>query len=209
MRVALAWTNNMKRCVGPGRGRFAWLAMAALVVSAALPGTAAARNWNPFSAESAYKFSLTGKVVHVADGDTFTLLVEGERQRIRMASIDAPEITKGPDRPGQPMAQVSRRTLSDLIAGRTLTLQCFEKDRYGRNICDVPLPDGPTANRQMVAKGMAWVNMEGRGKFMRDRALPELEQKAKQERLGIWRDATPIPPWVWRYDCWKLSQCGR
>ncbi|WP_245152500.1 thermonuclease family protein [Allopusillimonas soli] len=152
-------------------------------------------------------FSLTGSVVHVADGDTFTLLVNGRRERIRMASIDAPETTKDADRPGQPYAQASRKALSDLLAGRTLTLQCYERDRYERSICNVPLPDGSTANRRQVEAGMAWANMEKQGRFMRDESLPELENKARGQKLGIWRDQAPVRPWEWRYRCWQKQQC--
>ena len=38
--------------------------------------------------------TLTGKVVRIADGDTFTLLVNKKQHRIRLHGIDAPE-TKG------------------------------------------------------------------------------------------------------------------
>lgn len=157
--------------------------------------------------ETSGKYELKGRVVSVADGDTFTLLVNGRQERIRMASIDAPEVTKSRERPGQPMAQVSKNALAEMVAGKTLALACFEKDRYGRNVCDVPLSDGTTANQRQVAAGMAWANMEGRGKFMRDPKLPELEQKARQARLGLWSSADPIKPWAWRYDCWQKGKC--
>jgi endonuclease YncB( thermonuclease family) len=152
-------------------------------------------------------FLLEGKVVRVADGDTFTLLVRGRQERIRMASIDAPEVTKNPDQPGQPYAQASRDALAGLIAGKTLSLRCFERDRYDRNICDVPLAEGGTANRRQVEAGMAWANLEKRGRFMRDEALPDLERQARKQRAGLWRDRDPVQPWVWRYQCWQKHQC--
>ncbi|UHL66014.1 thermonuclease family protein [Paralcaligenes sp. KSB-10] len=152
-------------------------------------------------------YALTGRVVRVADGDTFTLLVDGRQQRIRMASIDAPETTKDSQQPGQPMAQASKKSLADMIAGQTLSLICFEHDQFGRNVCDVPLGDGSTANQKQVAAGMAWANMEGRGKYMRDAKIPELEQHARQAKLGLWQEPNPIRPWVWRYQCWKKGQC--
>ncbi len=159
------------------------------------------------ASQTGQHFSLTGRVVRVADGDTFNLLVDGKQERVRMASIDAPEVTKDRERPGQPMAQVSKDALSALIGGKTLTLLCFERDRYERNVCDVPLEGGMTANQKQVQAGMAWANMEGRGKFMRDPGLPELERLARSKRLGIWQDASPEKPWVWRYQCWQKQQC--
>jgi endonuclease YncB( thermonuclease family) len=154
-----------------------------------------------------YAYSLTGRVVHVADGDTFTVLVQGRRERVRMASIDAPETTKGPEQPGQPFAQASRDALAGLVSGKTLELQCFERDRFERNICDVPLGGGTTANRRQVEAGMAWANMEGQGKFMRDPELGPLEARARESRLGLWQRNDAVRPWVWRYQCWKQRQC--
>jgi micrococcal nuclease len=159
------------------------------------------------SPSEAGRYQLTGRVVRVSDGDTFNLLVRGKQQRVRLASVDAPEVSKDRERPGQAHAQASKDALSALIAGKTLTIVCFERDRYERNICDVPLDDGMTANRKQVQSGMAWANMEGRGKFMRDDKLPELEQQARRSRQGIWQQADPVPPWVWRYQCWQKQQC--
>lgn len=169
------------------------------------PGPVANASNGGASSDSGY--TLTGRVVRVADGDTFTLLVQGKQERVRMASIDAPEVTKDSQRPGQDQSQASKDALAALIAGKTLTLDCYERDRYDRNVCNVPLEDGTTANQKQVASGMAWANMEGRGKFMRDPSLPALQQQAKRSRLGIWKQADPVSPWAWRYQCWKQQQC--
>lgn len=152
-------------------------------------------------------YTLEGRVVRVADGDTFTLLVGTDQKRVRMASIDAPEVGKDRERPGQPFAQASKDGLARLIAGKQLRLSCYERDHYGRDVCDVLLDDGDTANRKQVAAGLAWANMEGKGKFMRDPALPALEQQARRARLGVWRDDNPVQPWAWRYTCWRQRQC--
>ncbi|AEC18936.1 hypothetical protein PT7_0396 [Pusillimonas sp. T7-7] len=186
------------------------LAVAALALAAMglLPNLAADTQAQAGAAvQDGASFKLTGRVVRVADGDTFNMLVNGKQERIRMSSIDAPEVTKDRERPGQPMAQASRDALSRLISGKTLTVLCFEQDRYERNICDVPLDDGMTANQKQVQAGMAWANMEKRGKFMRDPKLPGLEQQARSKRLGIWQDGKPVQPWAWRYQCWQKQQC--
>lgn len=152
-------------------------------------------------------YPLKGRVVHVADGDTFTLLVNSRQHRIRLASIDAPEVGKDRQRPGQALAQASKNALAGMVAGKTLELVCFEQDRYERDVCDVPLSDGVTANEKQVATGMAWANMEGQGKYMRNPLLLELERRARQARLGLWQTPDPVSPWVWRYQCWKQAQC--
>lgn len=185
------------------RGR--WLLTAIALAMAGL-GSLGALNPGPAVADEV-RYTLAGRVVQVADGDTFTILAEGKQRRIRMASIDAPEVKKDQQRPGQPFAQASKDALAKLIAGKTLTLHCFEKDRYERYVCDVPLDDGITANQKQVADGMAWANMEGRGKFMRDPELPGLEDQARRSRIGLWKDADPVRPWAWRYQCWQKQQC--
>lgn len=158
------------------------------------------------SAHAAGTYSLTGRVVQVSDGDTINVLVEKKRERIRLASIDAPETGLGSDRPGQPFGEASRKNLAQYVAGKTLTLICFEKDRYDRHICDVPV-DGTTANRLQVEQGMAWANQQARGKYLRDKSLPELEKTARLNKMGIWSEAGAVAPWEWRVICWKNKKC--
>src|SRR5690606_6535280 len=72
-------------------------------------------------------YALQGVVVRVIDGDTIVLRAQGRARRVRLASIDAPE-TGGRARRGQPFGQASRRALDALVAGRTLTARCYERD---------------------------------------------------------------------------------
>jgi endonuclease YncB( thermonuclease family) len=162
----------------------------------------------PYAAVAS-SYALTGRVVQVADGDTLTLLVVREQRRIRLASIDAPEAGHGRARPGQPFAESSRRALAALVAGHTLTLHCYEQDHYGRDVCDVPLPDGRSANRVQVASGMAWANRQGNDRYLRDTRLVGLEREARDRRLGLWQQAGAIPPWEWRAKCWRALESGR
>lgn len=154
-------------------------------------------------------YALTGRVVDVADGDTLGLLVGSTRKRVRLASIDAPEISHGKNRPGQPFAQASRKALAEWVAGGTFTLVCYERDQYDRDICDVPLGNGETVNRRMVAAGMAWANMQGGGKYLRDPLLTQLQDKAKAQRLGLWAQQPAVAPWDWRWKCWAALESGR
>lgn len=151
-------------------------------------------------------YTLTGRIVQVSDGDTINMLIEHQTHRVRLASIDAPETAHGSARPGQPFGEASRKALAELVAGQTLTLNCFEKDHYGRDVCDIPVGD-TTANRLQVKNGMAWANQQGGGKFLRDRSLPELEKQAKSVRAGLWAEPKPVAPWVWRQTCWQKHQC--
>lgn len=158
------------------------------------------------SAQASGQYTLSGKIVQVSDGDTVNILVNQQTHRIRLASIDAPETAHGSNRPGQPYGEASRKHLADSVAGKTLTLICFEKDQYGRDVCDIPVGD-TTANRLQVQHGMAWANQQGGGKYLRDQKLVEFEKKAKQAKLGLWAEPQAVAPWVWRHDCWQKQKC--
>jgi endonuclease YncB( thermonuclease family) len=37
--------------------------------------------------------------------------------------------------------------------------------------------------------------------------MPDLQQQAQRQGRGLWADADPVEPWVWRYQCWRQKQC--
>lgn len=153
-------------------------------------------------------YTLTGTIVNVADGDTVTLRAPDGQRRIRMDSIDAPEEGHGADQPGQPYAEASRKNLASLVAGKTLTAQCYEKDQYGRDVCALILEDGRSANRLQVEAGYAWAYTARKGDYLRDKAMPDLQRQAKDAGRGLWVQQGAMQPWKWRYDCWRQRQCG-
>ncbi|AZR84171.1 thermonuclease family protein [Bordetella pertussis] len=152
-------------------------------------------------------YALTGPIVNVADGDTVTLRAPGGQRRIRMDSIDAPEEGHGNEQPGQPFAQASRQHLAGLVAGKTLTAQCYERDQFDRDVCALILPDGRSANRAQVEAGYAWAYTARRGDYLRDPAMPGLQRQAREAGRGLWAQSGAIEPWKWRYDCWRQRSC--
>ncbi len=167
--------------------------VSALLFSAVLVSSAGAMPWQ-------------AKVVHVEDGDTVTVLKGHEQLRIRLASIDAPEMSHGAGRPGQPMAAVAQKKLSQWVLGKTADFECVDEDRYGRLVCSIGM-NGLDLNRRLVAEGLAWANMANR-RYLRDKALPAVEQVARDARLGIWKMPSPVEPWNWRKQCWEHGICS-
>ena len=73
---------------------------------------------------SAWADELIGRVVGVADGDTLTVLTPDYRkERVRLSGIDAPE-------QHQAFGQVSKQHLSDLVYGKTVTVDIHKRDHY-------------------------------------------------------------------------------
>lgn len=152
-------------------------------------------------------FVLEGPITHVADGDTINIQVNGQRERVRLANIDAPESEGRSDRPGQPFAEESQQALAKMVLNQHLRLECFEQDHYGRNVCNVILPDQRVANRVMVEQGWAWAYTGSNGRYLRDKSLIQVQEQAQKARRGLWQDKNPTAPWVWRVQCWQRKQC--
>lgn len=149
--------------------------------------------------------TLEVRVVSVADGDTITVVDSNQLQhRIRLAGIDAPE-------KGQPFSERSRQALSELVHGREVTIQWSKRDGYGRFVAKVlVMPAGacppPCAarfdvNLSQVDAGLAWHYKEFEmEQTPSDRAAYGTAEKlAREQRIGIWSQADPVPPWDMRH----------
>ncbi len=180
--------------------KISWKSLATALLSCTLAVTA-------FSTPS----EVTGRVVFVEDADTVVLLVDGRSQmKIRLSSIDAPEkshTSHETGRIGQPYSENSKTYLASLIKGKTVTANCFEADRYGRDVCEIFL-DAKSVNQALVRDGWAWANMAANGRYLRDKSLPALEAAARSSHIGLWAGANPVPPWQWRDLCWKRGTCA-
>jgi endonuclease YncB( thermonuclease family) len=133
--------------------------------------------------------SLQGKVVAIADGDTFTLLDASNTQiKVRLAEIDTPER-------GAPYANRAKQALSGMVFQKQVAVVVLDTDRYGRTVGRVYVGD-LDVNAQLVRVGAAWVYR----KYLRDESLLHLEAEARQRKVGIWSlaEAQQVPPWEWR-----------
>lgn len=129
------------------------------------------------------------RVVGVSDGDTLTVLRDGRTQvKVRLHGIDAPET-------GQDFGARAKQAASELAFGQVVTIRERDRDRYGRTVAEVILPDGASLNREMVWHGFAWWYRQYAPK---DGDLARLEGEAKAARRGLWADPKPVPPWEWR-----------
>ena len=136
---------------------------------------------------------LLGRVVHVADGDTITVLDADRVQHIvRLGGIDAPER-------GQAFGQVSRRHLGELVHGQQVAVDWHKRDRYGRLVGRV-LVDGRDANLAQIDAGLAWHYVAYASDQPPDerRVYSEAHRAALTAKLGLWTDREPVPPWEWR-----------
>ncbi|MCK9459785.1 MAG: thermonuclease family protein [Proteobacteria bacterium] len=141
--------------------------------------------------------SFSGEVVAVLDGDTVDVMHEGRAVRVRLAGIDCPEKK-------QPFGKKAKRRASELAFGRVVRVSSETRDRYGRAVGKVALPDGGSLNEILVRDGLAWWYRQ----YSKDTRLGELEAEAKAARRGLWADPDPTPPWEYRRERRKSSKGG-
>lgn len=130
----------------------------------------------------------SGSVVGVSDGDSITVLHYGKAEKIRLNGIDCPE-------KGQAYGQKAKQAASALVFGKEVTLHTFGKDKYGRTIGEVILPDGMNLNQELVRQGWCWWY---RKYAPGNTELERLEREAREGKKGLWIDPAPVPPWVYR-----------
>ena len=128
------------------------------------------------------------RVIGIKDGDTVVLLTNKKEEiTVRLSEIDAPEKK-------QAFGTVSRSFLSNLIFGKEVKLEIMGKDRYGRTLGFIYTRNGTNVNVEMVENGMAWQYL----KYSKSTVLKRAQIEAKSQKLGLWRDPFPVPPWEFR-----------
>ena len=128
-----------------------------------------------------------GVVTRILDGDSFQVRQGRNTMTIRLYGIDCPEYQ-------QPGGQRAKKLTSALVKGRRVEILPMDTDRYGRIVAVVRF-GGMVLNGELVRSGWAWV-------YPRYCTSPALcnqwqawEQEARRSRQGIWREASPEPPW--------------
>ncbi|MBL78927.1 MAG: nuclease [Nitrosomonadaceae bacterium] len=128
-------------------------------------------------------------VIGIVDGDTLTALCNGTEQiKIRLAEIDAPE-------KNQSFGSRSKQSLFDMCFHKKAVIRPLEKDYYERTVAKISC-DGLDVNKEQIKRGMAWVY----DKYVRDKSLYSIQDRAQVSRTGLWVEDNPIKPWEYRSD---------
>ncbi len=130
-----------------------------------------------------------GKVVKIADGDTITVLKDRKEIKIRLYGIDTPE-------KGQAFGKAIKRHTSGLVARKTVKVIPYDTDKYGRTV-GVVFVDGVNVNQSLLTAGLAWQYRKYCKASFCDDWL-RLENHARNNGIGLWKDKSPQPPWEWR-----------
>ena len=135
----------------------------------------------------AHALEFDASVIAVMDGDTVMVLHEGKKIKIRLANIDAPELT-------QPFGKESRLALVKRVLKKPVHINSRAIDKYGRLIAELSV-NGVNVNTEMVRNGLAWEYSH----FHRDKKYLALQTEAQQTYRGLWgKLERPVQPEQWR-----------
>jgi micrococcal nuclease len=125
-------------------------------------------------------------VERVVDGDTFVARRDGQRLRVRLIGIDAPESVQ-PDAPVECFGPESAQALAKLVPQGTRLTAAYqgvpERDQYGRELWDVWV-DGRFLQAELVSRGTARARAY-RPQTQYADLLTRLGEDARQAHAGL------------------------
>lgn len=133
------------------------------------------------------------QVARVVDGDTVDVqFADGRAERLRLIGMNTPE-TVDPRKPVQCFAREASAHAHELLDGQAVTLDGDPsqdiRDRYGRTLAYVWLPDGSLFNRRMIAEGFAH-EYTYRVPYLYQADFKAAERSAREQQLGLWSQVT-------------------
>lgn len=127
------------------------------------------------------------KVVRYVDGDTITVDMDGKWETIRMIGVDTPETHK-PDTPVQCFGVAASAYTHNLINDQRVRLSADPKnqnrDRYGRLLRYIYLPDGRLVAAELIRSGYGFAYT--RFPFTKKDEFIRYEKEAKEQAKGLW-----------------------
>ena len=141
-------------------------------------------------------------VNEVIDGDTLDIDIPDGKfpdTRVRLLGVDTPE-TKHPTVGLMYYGPEATVFATEKALGQTVTLRLDTigdiRDRYGRLLAYVILPDGTVLNAELIKEGYGYAYLS----FPHSESMlyEALMEQAVQEKRGLWQDATrkDLPKWL-------------
>lgn len=126
-------------------------------------------------------------IAHFVDGDTVDVDMDGHVETVRFIGIDTPETHK-PHTPVQCYGPEAASYTKSLIGSNRVRLQAdnldTNRDRYGRLLRYVYLPDGTLLEDKLVSEGYAFAYIQF--PFEKKQQIASEEQQAKTAGKGLW-----------------------
>jgi len=172
-----------------------------VLLAGALPGdrlAASASSIVGTSAQSEATSALAGElrnVIRVVDGDT---IVVRPNEKVRLIGVDTPE-TVHPKKTVECFGRDAKQFTRDAVDGKTIRLvmdtvnaKRRNKDRYGRTLAYVYLPDGKMLNAELIRQGYAHAYTRVSFRYLVE--FREFERQARTQLVGLWSSCSLNQP---------------
>jgi endonuclease YncB( thermonuclease family) len=131
--------------------------------------------------------SFNALVIGVYSGDTIVVSVDNKQLKVRLDGIDCPEVD-------QEYGDSAKMTTVVLCFKKNVRIEKVGADKYGRTLAFVYVDD-ICLNKELIRLGMAWHYKQ----YNDDPELAKLEEEARANKVGLWRQSNPESPWDFRH----------
>ena len=134
-------------------------------------------------------------VAKVVDGDIIDVLIDGQKARIRLIGLDTPEVVD-PRKPVQCFGHEASKRMTELVSGKKVRLERdptqANRDKYGRLLRYVFLPDGTNVAEKMIREGYGH-EYTYQLPYKYQKQFREAERYARDHALGLWAPGACSP----------------
>ena len=124
-------------------------------------------------------------MVRIVRGDEYHVMTQdGQIERVRVYGIDCPQDP-------QPFGREARMHSTGMLLGKDVQIEPLLRDHFDRTIAYVYI-NGESVAENLLKQGLAWWYK----KYVPwELGLAQLEEEARDSKIGLWVDRAPIPPW--------------
>jgi micrococcal nuclease len=126
-------------------------------------------------------------ITHINDGDTIVVDIAGKKETIRFIGVDTPEV-KDPRKPVQCFGEAASAHTKEILTGKSVRLVPdpldSDRDKYGRLLRYVMLPDGTDYNASLIRDGYGFAYVVF--PYQRIDDYRKLETEARTANRGLW-----------------------
>jgi len=147
----------------------------------------------------------TFSVAAVVDGDTIDLAIPDAKYpttRVRLLGVDTPE-TKNPKTEvmyyGPEASAFTKKLCENQPVTVLLDSVADQRDKYGRLLAYIRLPDGSILNQRIIAEGFGYADLRFEHSYYDQYAL--LQEECIRDKKGLWKGVTraQLPQWLQKH----------
>lgn len=130
----------------------------------------------------------TVEYISANDGDTFSVLLDGNKQKVRLLMIDTPEMNYDENDP-MPYAEDAKDYTVNILSNAKTIQVLFDKgpatDNYDRNLAYV-FVDGVLLQESLLKEGLAAVRYVNKPNNTLESELRDIQADTEKKGINIW-----------------------